>query len=96
MARTDLPALAGVLTTCRALVTNDSGSMHLAAAIGTRVTALFGPTDERATRPVGDNHMVLSYPVWCRPCLLRECPLDHDCMKALSVSEVAATARRTL
>jgi heptosyltransferase-2 len=94
--RTDLPTLAGVLATCRALVTNDSGAMHLAAAIGTPVTALFGPTNERATRPVGDEHVVLSHSVWCRPCMLRECPLDHGCMKALSVSTVAATARRTL
>ncbi|HWW88285.1 MAG TPA: lipopolysaccharide heptosyltransferase II [Vicinamibacterales bacterium] len=94
--RTDLPTLAGVLAACRALITNDSGAMHLAAAIGTPVTALFGPTDEQATRPVGYEHVVLSHPVWCRPCLLRECPLDHLCMTGLSVARVAVAARRSL
>ena len=49
--RTDLPTLAGVLANCRALVTNDSGAMHLAAAVGIAVTAMFGPTNEQATSP---------------------------------------------
>src|SRR5262249_17000471 len=78
---TDLPALPGVLTRCRALVTNDSGAMHLAAAAGVKVTAIFGPTNEQATRPLGDAHAVITHPVWCRPCMLRECPIDHRCMR---------------
>ena len=94
--RTDLPALAGVLTLCRALVTNDSGAMHLAAAAGVSVTAVFGPTDETATRPIGDAHAVLTHPVWCRPCMLRECPLDHRCMRGVGVEDVLASARRNL
>ena len=94
--RTDLPTLAGVLATCRALVTNDSGAMHLAAAAGTSVTAVFGPTDERATRPLGDGHQVVTFPVWCRPCMLRECPLDHGCMRGVDAAAVAAAARRML
>src|SRR5205814_9687585 len=94
--RTDVPALAGVLAICRALITNDSGAMHLAAAAGTRVTAVFGPTDQRATRPLGDAHQVVTFPVWCRPCMLRECPLDHGCMRRLDAAAVAAAARRTL
>lgn len=94
--QTDLPTLAGVLATCRALVTNDSGAMHLAAAIGVPVTAVFGPTDDRATRPLGDAHRVLTHPVWCRPCLLRECPLDHRCMRGINPGTVAAAARRAL
>jgi lipopolysaccharide heptosyltransferase II len=93
--RTDLPALAGVLTRCRALITNDSGAMHLAAAAGVPVTAVFGPTDEHATRPIGDAHAVVMHPVWCRPCMLRECPIDHRCMRGVSVSAVADAARRT-
>ncbi len=105
---TDLPTLAGVLATCRAMVSNDSGAMHLAAALGVRVTAVFGPTDEMATGPrgeVGDRrqpdrmrhaHAVLTHPVWCRPCLLRECPLDHACMRGVRVDAVLADARRTL
>jgi heptosyltransferase-2 len=94
--RTDLPTLAGVMTYCRALVTNDSGAMHLGAAAGVSVTAVFGPTDERVTRPLGDAHVVLTHPVWCRPCMLRECPIDHRCMRGVGVSAVLASARRTL
>jgi heptosyltransferase II len=94
--RTDLPTLAGVLANCRALVTNDSGAMHLAAAVGTTVTAVFGPTDERATRPLGDAHRVETAPVWCRPCMLRECPIDHRCMRGVDAETVAAAARRSL
>ena len=94
--RTDLPALAGVLVNCRTLVTNDSGAMHLAAACGVTVTAVFGPTDERATRPLGDAHAVITCPVWCRPCMLRECPLDHRCMRGVAAAEVTAVARRAL
>jgi len=75
-------------------VSNDSGAMHLAAALGRPVVALFGPTDERATRPLGD-HDVMTEPVFCRPCLLRDCPIDHRCMKRISADAVfAAVARR--
>lgn len=94
--RTDLPALAGVLTLCRALVTNDSGAMHLGAAAGVSVTAVFGPTDDAATRPLGDAHAVLTHPVWCRPCMLRECPIDQRCMRGVAVSAVLASARRNV
>jgi heptosyltransferase II len=94
--RTDLPALAGLLANCRALVTNDSGAMHLAAAIGVPVTAVFGPTDDLATHPLGDAHAVLTHPVWCRPCMLRECPLDHQCLRGIMPAAVVAAARRTL
>jgi heptosyltransferase-2 len=92
--RTDLPALAGVLVRCRALVSNDSGAMHLGAALGVKVVAMFGPTDERATRPLGRSDggepALLTHDVWCRPCLLRECPLTQRCMKGISVSSVLA------
>jgi heptosyltransferase-2 len=94
--RTDLSTLAGLLTLCRTLVSNDSGAMHLAAAAGISVTALFGPTDDRATRPLGDAHQVLTHPVWCRPCMLRECPLDHQCMRGIGVAAVLASARRSM
>ena len=94
--RTDLSELAGVLTLCRTLVTNDSGAMHLAAAAGVSVTAVFGPTDDTATRPLGAAHAVLTHPVWCRPCMLRDCPIDHQCMRGVGVAAVLASARRTL
>ncbi len=94
--RTDLPILAGLMTHCRTLVSNDSGAMHLAAAAGVGVTALFGPTNDAATRPLGNGHAVLTHPVWCRPCMLRECPLDHRCMRGIAVDTALAAARRCL
>jgi heptosyltransferase-2 len=94
---TSLPALAAVLTQCRALVTNDSGAMHLAAALGVTVTALFGPTNERETRPLGaGRRIVLTHPVWCRPCMLRECPLAHGCMRGITVDAVRAATQASL
>jgi lipopolysaccharide heptosyltransferase II len=92
--RTDLPALAGVLVHCRALVTNDSGGMHFAAAVGVPVVALFGPSNEEETRPIGRSRsVVLTNPVWCRPCMLEECPLDHRCMRGISPETVVAALR---
>ncbi len=93
--RTDLRLLVGVLARCTAFVSNDSGAMHLAAAVGVPVSAIFGPTDERVTAPVGD-HDVLVHQVFCRPCMLRECPIDHRCMKGITVDAVAASVVRHL
>jgi heptosyltransferase-2 len=87
--RTSLGALVGLMARCRVFVSNDSGAMHLAAAIGRSVVAIFGPTDERVTRPLGD-HDVLTEPVFCRPCLLRDCPIDHRCMKRIPAERVIA------
>lgn len=81
--RTDLRLLIGLLSRCEAFVTNDSGSMHLAAALGTPVVAMFGPTDERVTAPRHENADVLQVDVFCRPCMLRDCPIDHRCMKRI-------------
>ena len=94
--RTDLPTLAGVLQRCRTLVTHDSGALHLAAAAGVPVTAVFGPTDEKATHPIGAAHAVIVHPVWCRPCMLRECPIDHRCMRGVEVGTVVDHARRLI
>jgi heptosyltransferase-2 len=92
--RTDLRLLAGVLAACDAFVSNDSGAMHLAAAAGVPVAAVFGPTDERVTAPLGD-HDVIIHQVFCRPCMLRECPIDHRCMRGITVDVVYdAVARR--
>jgi len=92
--RTDLRLLMGAIRACRAFVSNDSGAMHLAAALGVPVTAIFGPTNDRATAPLGDHDVILKQ-VFCRPCMLRECPIDHRCMKRISEEDVygAVTAR---
>jgi heptosyltransferase-2 len=86
--RTTLAQLAAVLAQCSALVSNDSGAMHVAAAAGVPVVALFGPTNERETAPLGARAAVVTAPVWCRPCMLRECPLDHRCMTGISAADV--------
>jgi heptosyltransferase-2 len=85
---TTLPELAGVLSRAALLVTNDSGPMHLAAALGRRVLAVFGPTDARETGPVGAPHRVVRESVHCAPCRLRECPIDHRCMRRVTIDRV--------
>jgi heptosyltransferase-2 len=80
---TDLPALMGVLASCDAVLSNDSGAMHLASAVGRPVVAVFGPTNELATSPLGP-HTVVHTDAWCRPCMLRECPIDHRCMRDIA------------
>jgi heptosyltransferase-2 len=90
---TTLDSLAGVMALASACVSNDSGAMHLAGAVGVPLAALFGPTRERETAPLarrGRRAEVLIHHVWCRPCMLRECPLDHQCMRALSPERVLA------
>lgn len=85
---TSLPELIGLIQALRLLITNDSGPMHLAAALGTPLVALFGPTDWTETAPVGTRHRLLREPVECAPCKLRECPIDHRCMRLLGVDRV--------
>ena len=93
--RTDLRLLAGLLASCHAFVSNDSGAMHLAAAVGVPVAAIFGPTDERVTSPLGD-HDILVHQVFCRPCMLRDCPIDHRCMKGITADAVVTAVSRRL
>ena len=93
---TTLAQLAGVLSRMRLLLTNDSGPMHLAAALGVRVVAVFGPTDWRETAPLGAGHRLVREPVECSPCKLRECPIDHRCMRLVSVERVLGEARAAL
>jgi len=96
---TSLHGLAGVLAASAACVSNDSGAMHLAGAIGTPLVALFGPTRETETAPLtraGAHRDVLINPVWCRPCMLRECPIDHRCMSGLSPARVLDAVGRAL
>ena len=90
--RTSLLALAGVLGLAGRVLANDSGAMHLAAALGTPTVSVFGPTREWATAPLGP-HRILTHEVWCRPCMLRECPLDHRCMTAVTPDRVIEALR---
>lgn len=96
---TSLSGLAGVLARARVVIANDSGALHLAAAFGTPVVALFGATDERVTAPTAtepSRAVVLTHPVWCRPCGLRECPLDHACMTGITPGRVLRAAEAWL
>ena len=85
----DLEDLMAALLRCRAVVGNDTGAVHLAAALGVPTTVLVGPTDPRRTRPLGAPVAMVSAGVFCQPCGYHECPLTHHaCMEELSVTAV--------
>ncbi|HEX4641385.1 MAG TPA: lipopolysaccharide heptosyltransferase II [Chthoniobacterales bacterium] len=88
--QTSLDQLAAELGECALLLTNDTGTMHLATLLGVPVVAVFGSTEPRLTGPLGTGHDILRHQVECSPCFLRECPLDFRCMKAVTVEEVVA------
>ena len=76
---------------CRVLLTNDSGPMHVAAALGTPVVVPFGSTSPELTGPglPGDSrHCLLKSDAPCSPCFLRECPIDFRCMTGITVERV--------
>lgn len=94
--RTDLRTLAAVLRRSRLLLTNDTGTMHVATAVSAPVVAVFGPTDAEATGPCGSRARLVRESVACSPCLLRECPIDHRCMTGVTVSQVVQAAEDLL
>jgi lipopolysaccharide heptosyltransferase II len=94
--QTTLDELAGELRECALLLTNDTGTMHLATLLGVPVVAIFGSTEPRLTGPLGTGHQVHRHQVECSPCFLRECPIDFRCMKAVSVEEVAESVSSLL
>ena len=93
---TTLADLVGVLRELRLLLTNDSGPMHLAAALGTPLVAVFGSTDWTETAPFSERARIVREQTECAPCRLRECPIDHRCMARVAVDRVAATALELL
>ena len=86
----DLPAL---LSCCHLFVGNDSGAMHVAAAVGLPVVAIFGPTDPDGTAPITPRCTVVQEKPYCSPCFLRHCPIDHRCMTNIESQQVEAAAR---
>ncbi len=86
--QTTLDELIDELRECRLLLTNDTGTMHLAALLSVPVVAIFGSTEPRLTGPLGNGHIILRHHVECSPCFLRKCPIDFRCMKAVSTQEV--------
>jgi heptosyltransferase II len=77
---------------CRVYLTNDSGGMHVASALGVPTVAIFGATDDMATGPTGPLARVVRETVECSPCLKRECPIDHRCMTRVPAARVAKVA----
>jgi lipopolysaccharide heptosyltransferase II len=105
--RTDLPILAAALSGCDILVTNDSGPMHLAAAVGTPTLVVSGPADTKETAPGGTGHVYLQrLDLPCVPCVRNECPRsgagfilpesERECLRLIEVPEVLTAARSML
>jgi heptosyltransferase-2 len=93
--QTSLRELCAVLKACALVITNDTGPMHVAAALGTPVVVPFGSTSPELTGPafaVDSPHAQLKGDVSCAPCFLRECPIDFRCMKIISVPQVVEAA----
>ena len=88
--RTDLRLLAALISLCRVLVANDSGPLHLAAALGVPAVGLYGSTDPGATGPRGEKVRVIYRGAECAPCLQRVCPGDFSCMEEITPGEVMA------
>jgi len=96
--KTSLRELMALLKCCRVLLTNDTGPMHVAAALGTPVVVPFGSTSPELTGPglPGDSrHRLLKSDVPCSPCFLRECPIDFRCMNGISVERVVEAVLQT-
>jgi lipopolysaccharide heptosyltransferase II len=89
--KTSLRELMALLKCCRVLLTNDTGPMHVAAALGVSIVAIFGSTSPELTGPISSNelqHKILKSDAPCSPCFLRECPIDFRCMNGISVESV--------
>jgi heptosyltransferase-2 len=86
--KTTLGQAMALIARCRVFVTNDSGLMHVAAALGVPLVAIFGSTDPSRTGPRGRNSRVIYKPIPCAPCLKARCPQSRECMEAVSVDEV--------
>ena len=94
--KTRLSQLIAKLRECQLLLTNDTGTMHLAAALGIPTVSIFGSTCPVETGPLGDRHTVIQHKVPCSPCFDRECRFGHyECMTKVSPAEVAAAVLKT-
>jgi heptosyltransferase-2 len=89
---TSLRDFIDMVAACKVFLANDSGAMHIAAALGTPCVTVFGPTDETGTGPVGRTARIIREPVGCAPCKLREYPLEHQCMAGVPATRVVNEA----
>jgi heptosyltransferase-2 len=89
---TSLAQLVAVLSISDLLVTNDTGPAHIAAALERPTLTIFGPTDPTTTRPFSNAAEIIRHPPACAPCMLRDCPIDHRCMTAITPQEIFTRA----
>ena len=94
--KTTLTELITELSQCHVLLTNDTGTMHLAAFLGVPTISIFGSTEPVLTGPIGSGHQILRHHAACSPCFLRECPLDFRCMNSIKVEEVVEAVLKAL
>lgn len=87
--KTQIAELPALLSRCSSFLGNDSGAMHVAAAVGLPVVAVFGPTDPCGTAPVTTRCTIVQEKPYCSPCFLRRCPTDHRCMTAVAPEMVS-------
>lgn len=92
--KTTVRQLMALIKRCNFFITNDSGPMHIAAAFGVPLVAIFGPTDHVGTAPVSEKAVIVRQPVDCAPCKLRACPTDHRCMTAVTVEQVVQASEQ--
>jgi heptosyltransferase-2 len=92
--KTTLGQFIDLAAACRMFLTNDSGAMHIASALGVPTVTVFGATDDTTTGPTGAWARIVREPVECAPCLLRACPIDHRCMTRVTAARVAEVALR--
>ncbi len=85
---TSIGQMAAVMGQCDWVVANDSGPLHVAGAVGVKTIGLFGPTDYRRTAPLAETVQIITKDAKCAPCMKRECPKDHRCMKNISAEEI--------
>ena len=94
--KTTLAQTVAVLSLSDLLVTNDTGPAHIAAALGRPTLVIFGPTNPLTTRPFAPAAEIVREPPDCAPCMLRDCPIDHRCMTAITPAHVFAQACEVL
>jgi heptosyltransferase-2 len=94
--RTSIAELKAVLACSTLVVSNDTGTAHVSAALGVPTVVVFGPTEHFSTRPLSDAAAVVRHQVECSPCMLKDCPIDHRCMTRVEVDDVCRAARELL
>lgn len=94
--QTSITELKGLLALASLVISNDTGTAHVSAALGVPTVVVFGPTDHTSTRPFSDVAAIVRHQVECSPCMLRDCPIDHRCMTRVEVDQVYRAARELI